>query len=222
LKTSLKLIFVAAAICVLIGIAVRPLIFKSEETGPVYAEAVSEDGLLKLTMVLEKTKFTTNPREPVKINLTLTNIGSQDITITFHYKTKFDFMIWDYSQAWYVYRWSFDHIEGPPNWAADPSTYPTNETLDPPDVNMVTLRPGEGITQLFFWNQQYSGGGEVSDDYPQVALAPKGRYRIEGAAGLSRFPAGPDNPLRYLEYTASDGTLISTVIQAPGTDITLI
>jgi len=222
----LKLIFVATAFCILIGVAVRPLIFKSEETGPVNVEVVSEDGYLKLTIMLEKTRFTTSPREPVKILLNLTNIGDEEITLTFHYKSKFDLVIWDYSQAWYVYRWSFDHIEGPSHWpsgwAADPSTYPINVTLEPPDVNIVTLRPAEGISQLFFWNQQHSGGGEVGWlGSAQVGLAPKGRYRIEGVAGFGRSPGGPDNPLRFFEYTAPNGTLISTVLWTPGIDVTL-
>jgi len=219
MKTSLKIV-VVAALSILIGMVVWLLIFKSEETGPAYAEAVSEDGLLKLTMMLEKTKFTASPREPVKINLTLTNIGDEDITLTFHYKTRFDFMVWDYTQGAYAYRWSYDHIQGPVGWSANASSYPISITLEPPDVSTVTLSPGEETSQLFLWNQCYSGGGGEGWT-PQVELAPKGRYRIEGIAGLGRWSRVEDNPLRYFEYTGPNGILVSAVMQTPGIDIVL-
>ena len=221
MKIPLKIVVVAVAIIliILIGVAIRPLIFRSEETGPVYIEAISEDGLLKLTMVLEKTKFTVSPREPVRINLTLTNIGEEEMTMTFHYKTKFDFMIWDYSQGAYAYRWSYDHLQGPIGWAANASEYPFPITLEPPGIDTIVLKPGEKISQTLTWNHYYMGGLEL----PPVELALKGRYRVEGLVGSSRWddPWSPDNPLRFFEYVTSDGTLVSTVLKTPGIDITL-
>jgi len=219
MKIIQKLIVVFAVI-ILVAVGAWLFVFKSEETGPATAEAVSEDGLLKLTVMLEKTRFTTDPREPVKINLTLTNIGNQELTLTFHYKSKFDFMIWDYTQAAYAYRWSYDHIQGPADWAANVSTYPIHISLEQPDISTVTLSPGEGISHSFLWNQYYSGGGGEGWT-PQVELAPKGRYRIEGIAGFGRWSRVADNPLRYFEYTLPDGVLISAVIQTPGIDIVL-
>jgi len=222
LKTLYKILIVAVVL-VLIGIGVRPLIFRSEETGPVNVEVVSEDGLLKLTMMLEKTRFTTSPREPVKINLTLTNIGDEEITLTFHYKTKFDFMILDYGQGAYAYRWSYDHIQGPSGWSADPSAYPTSITLEPAEMDTFVLRPGEKISQILTWNQLFDGSASAGGWY-QTELAPKGKYRIEGFAGLGRWddPWTPDNPLRFFEYVTSSGTLVSTVLETPGIDVALV
>jgi len=146
MKTPLKLILVFAVI-VSVVVAAWLLVFRSEETGPVSIEAVSGDGVLKLTMTLEKTSFTTSPREPVRINLTLTNVGNQEITITFHYKTKFDFMIWAYTQGWYGYRWSYDHVQGPVGWSANASSYPISITLEPSEMGTLVLRPGEKTSQ---------------------------------------------------------------------------
>lgn len=224
MKTFFKIIIVVVLI-VPIGIVARPFIFRSGETGPVYAEAISDDGMLKLTMMLEKTSFATSPREPVKILLNLTNIGDKEITLTFHYKSKFDFMVFDYAQAKYAYRWSYENVQGPvPVWSADVTEYPKELHLEPPDVNIITLKPGKGIGKSFSWNQNYDGcayAGIDSGGWLLVELAPKGRYRIEGIAGLGYWPGLEDNPLRYFEYTAANGTLISTVLWTPGIDVTL-
>jgi len=222
LKALFKLLIIVVVIA-LIGIVIRPFIFKSEETGPVYAEAVSEDGLLELTVMVEKSRFTTSPREPVKINLTLTNIGDQEITMTFHYKTKFDFMILDYGQGAYAYRWSYDHIQGPSGWSANASAYPISITLEPPEIDTFVLRPGEKISQTLTWNQLFDGSASAGGWY-QTELVPKGKYRLEGFAGLGRWddPWSPDNPQRFFEYVTSNGTLISTVLKTPGIDVSLV
>jgi len=218
MKTSFKFI-IAIAVIILAAATIRSFLPRSEETGSVYVEAVSDDGFLKLTMMLEKTKFTANPREPVEINLTLTNIGDEDITLTFHYKSKFDFMIFDYSQGAYACRWSYDHIEGPVGWAANASIYPINITLEPPEMDTIVLRPSEKIGQELIWNHLYFHGG----DY-QTQIAPKGKYRVEGFAGFARFadPWSPENPLRFFEYVSPNGNLVSTVLQTPGIDISLV
>jgi len=220
MKLSLRLVVVVAVPLILSGLAVWFFVFRSGETGPVSVEAVSDDGFLRLTMRLEKTRFTTSPKEPVKINLTLTNIGDEEITLIFHYKSKFDFMIFDYSQGAYAYKWSYERIEGPPGWAADPSTYPINITLEPPEINTIILKPGEGISQTLIWDQFCKGGG--GGITPQVELAPKGKYRIEGFAGFGDWP-GPysKNSQRFFEYALPDGTLVSAVLQTPGIDISL-
>lgn len=224
MKTVFK-ILIAVVIVVSIGIVVRPFIFGSQDGGPVYVEAVSGDGVLKLTMTLERTRFTISPREPVKILLNLTNIGDEEITLTFHYESKFDFMVFDYAQAKYAYRWSYENVQGPvPVWSADVTEYPKELHLEPPDVNIITLGPGEGIGESFSWNQNYDGcayAGIDSGGWLLVELAPKGRYRIEGIAGLGYWPGLQDNPLRFFEYTSPNGTLISTVLWTPGIDVTL-
>jgi len=224
LRRSLKFAIVVIA-CLLAGITIQQIIFRSKIAGTAYVEIISEDGLLKLTMRLEKTEFTLNPREPVKILLNLTNIGDRDITLTFRYKSRFDFMVFDYAQAKYAYRWSYENVQGPiPAWSANITEYPGELHPEPPDVNTVTLGPGQGIGQLFFWEQKYDGcayAGVDSGGWLLTQSAPKGRYRIEGIAGLGYWPGLQDNPLRYFQYSLPNGTLISTVLWTPGIDVTL-
>jgi len=223
MRVSLRFIVIIAIMLVVAGSIAGWLMLRREVEGPVSVETVSDDGFLKLVMTLKKTKFTTNPREPVEINLTLINIGNQEITLTFHYKTKFDFMVYGYDQGDYVYVWSFDHISGPIGWSADPSTYPIPITLEEPEINSVTLKPGEYVSQTLIWNHLHDNNA-LAGGWIQVEPAPKGRYRIEGFAGFSRPPSpwAPDNPLRYFEYTLPNGTLIRTVLKTPGIDITLV
>jgi len=224
LKTLFKLLIVVVIVA-LVGIVVRPFIFKSEETGPVYVEAVSEDGLLKLTMMLEKTKFTTSPREPVRINLTLTNVGDQDITLTFHYRSKFDVKIFDVNQGEDTFRWSYEHIEGPPSWCVDVTRWEGEPlTLETPEISLVTLRPGDGISQLIIWDQH--SAGEATQMFPPTKPVPcaKGPYRVWGYAGFSSWFGYErlDNPLRYFQYEALNGTLVSVVLETPGVDVSLV
>jgi len=223
MKTPLKLTIVIA-VTISVAVAAWLFVFRSEETGAVYVEVVSDNGVLKLTMMLDKTMFTTNPREPVRINLTLVNIGDQDITLTFHYNTKFDFMVWAYTQGWYGYRWSYDHIQGPVGWSANASAYPVNITLEPPEMSTFVLRPGEKISQTLTWDQLYDGSGGEAFSGSQTQLAPKGKYRVEGFAGFARWhdPWSPENPLRFFEYVSANGTLVSTVLKTPGIDISLV
>lgn len=223
MKTLFKVLILVIVVA-LVGIVVRPFIFRSEETGPVYAEAISDDGMLKLTMMLEETKFTVSPREPVRINFTLTNIGNEDITITFHYKTKFDFMVWSYSEGCYMCKWSYEHIEGPSGWSPNPSSYPINITLEKPEIDTIALKPGEKISQTLTWNQNFNGwqGFAGGEGYYQVQPAAKGKYRIDGFAGFARWPDSPENPQRFFEYVLPDGTLVSAVLQTPGIDISLV
>lgn len=224
MKTLFKVLIVVIVVA-LVGIVARPFIFRSEEKGPVYAEVVSEDGLLKLTMMLEKTKFTTNPRESVKINLTLTNIGSQDMTLTFHYRSKFDVKIFDVNQGEDTFRWSYEHIQGPPDWCVDVTRWEGESlTLESPEITLVTLSPGDGISQLIIWDQH--SAGEATQTFPPTKPVPcaKGPYRIWGYAGFSLWSLYPtlDNPLRYLQYEALNGTLVSVVLETPGLDISLV
>ena len=133
MRVSLRFIVIIAIMLVVAGSIAGWLMLRREVEGPVSVETVSDDGFLKLVMTLKKTKFTTNPREPVEINLTLINIGNQEITLTFHYKTKFDFKVFDIDQGEDTYRWSYLHVEGPPGWCIDPSLWqgPGSLTLEP-------------------------------------------------------------------------------------------
>jgi len=219
MKRPLK--FIAVVLVFILVVTVAWLfIFRSEE-GPISVEAVSDDGVLKLTMTLEKTKFTTNPREPVKIILALKNIGDDEITITFHYKSKFDFTIWDYGPGTYAYRWSYDHIGGPVGWAANVSEYINyiNMTLEQPEIDTVVLRPSEEINKTLVWDHR---------QYQYALFLPsstKGKYRVEGFAGFSPLTYGlwsSDYPLRFFEYISPNGTLVRTVLQTPSIDISLV
>jgi len=231
MKTIPKIIIVFIAI-ILVVVALWLFLFKSEETGPVYAEVVSEDGLLKLTTMLEKSRFTTSPREAVRINLTLMNIGDQEITLTFRYKTVFDFMIFSSSQGSYTYMWSWEHIQGAQN-----RIYTLSEgaqkawddvynysSLEPPEMNTVTLKPGEGISQLLTWNQNNDATGAAGLGWLFTETAPKGVYKIEGYAGHGNFGDvwTPENPLRFFEYALPDGRLVSTVLKTPTIEIKLV
>jgi len=231
MKTPLKLIIVFAVIISVVATAWL-FVFRSEETGPVSVEAVSEDGLLKLTMMLEKTKFTASPRESVKINLTLTNVGDQEITLTFRYETEFDFMIFSSSQGSYTYMWSWEHVQGAQNRIYTLSQGAQEawdqiynySSLEPPEMNTVTLRPGEGIGQLLIWNQNNDATGAAGGGWLFTETAPKGVYKIEGYAGHGNFGDvwTPENPLRFFEYTVPDGRLVSTILKTPAIEIKLV
>lgn len=225
MKRYFKFIIIFFILTIIITIIIWFQFFKSEVSGPISVEVVSEDGLLKLTMSLEKTVFPVNPREPVKITLTLTNIGDQEITLTFCYKSKFDVRVFDVNQGEDAYRWSYEHIQGPPTWCADPATW-EGETLilEPPEMNTITLKPGESISEIIIWDQH--SAGEATQTFPPTkpVPCPKGRYRIYGYAGFSNWFGYEriDNPLRYFEYTKPDGTLAKTVLETPGVDIRLV
>ena len=206
MKRIFKFIIVFA-VFILVVTVIWFQIFRSEVSGPVSVEVVSDDGFLKLTMTLEKTKFTTSPREPVKINLTLTNIGDQEITLTFHYKSKFDFMVYDYGQGEYIYMWSWEHVYN-------------GSSIELPEINTVKLKPGEKISELLIWKQNYV----YDTTHPRRGLVTKGTYRIEGSVGHGKInaPWFPENPLRFFEYTLPNGTLVRTVLKTPGIKINLV
>jgi len=228
MRVSLRFVVMIAIMLAVAGAFAGWFILKREVEGPVSVETVSDDGFLKLVMTLKKTKFTINPREPVEINLTLINIGNQEITLTFHYKTKFDFMVYSYTQGDYTYMYSWEHVQGaqnmlsPGNQEAWNSVY-NYSSLEPPEIEVITLKPRESISQLLVWNQNNDATGAAGHGWLFTEIAPKGKYRIEGYAGHGKFddPWTPDNPLRYFEYTLPDGTLIRTVLKTPGIDITL-
>jgi len=224
MKISLKIIVVVAVV-ILVGVAVWFFVFRPKETGPVSVEVASDDGLLKLTMTLEKTRFTTSSREPVRINLTLTNVGDEEITLTFNYRSKFDVKIFDVNQGEDTFRWSYEHIEGPQGWCANVTTWEGEPlTLEPMEITSVSLRPGNSISQIMIWDQH--SAGEATQAFPPKKPVPcaKGPYRIWGYAGLSNWSGydWPQNPLRYFQYVAPDGTLKSVVLETPSIEILLV
>jgi hypothetical protein len=208
-------------VLILVAVIIWYQVFRTEFSGPVSVETVSDDGMLKLTMTLEKTRFSTNPREPIRINLTLTNLWDNNITLTFHYKSKFDFMVYEYALGDFVYKWSYEKISGPAGWGPNVTSYPTAISLEPPEINTVTLRPGESITDTLIWDQYYDAWTSAR---PR-ALAIKGKYRIIGYAGFANvllvWAQTTDNPDRYFEYISKDGSLVRVVLETPGIDIVL-
>jgi len=116
---------------------------------------------LKFSMILEKVRFKVSPREPVKIICMLTNIGERNLTLTFHSKTKFDFfisagasiyrnkVIWAFTYAPELLEttWEYGEIDWSDSFIYSYDYHPTIETI--------VLRPGEGIVQVFIWNQDY-------------------------------------------------------------------
>ena len=224
LKLSLK---IGTILFVIIGLGIATLwvLLPSKTSGPVSVSKTSDDGMLKLTMTLEKTRFSTNPREPIRITLTLTNLWDNNITLTFHYKSKFDFMVYDYALGDFVYKWSYEKISGPAGWGPNVTSYPKAISLEPLEISIVTLKPGESITDTLIWDQYYDGNS-VAGGWIQTQLATKGKYRIVGYAGLANIPTigawgATDNPDRYFEYISKDGSLVRVVLETPGIDIVL-
>jgi hypothetical protein len=225
MRKFLKIAIVLIALLITAGVAFW-FFFRAQETGPVSVEVTSEDGFLKLVMALEKTRFTKDPKEPVRINLTLINVGDQEITLTFRYKSKFDFKVFDVDQGEDTYRWSYIHVEGPLGWSVDPSSWQGEPlTLESSEISVVTLKPGESMSEIMFWDQ-YSVG-EATQAFPPNKPFPcaKGHYRIWGYAGLSSWSGyeHPDNPLRYFEYVSpTTNELKRVVLETPPIDIWLV
>jgi hypothetical protein len=198
------------------------LLSRSEE-GPLSTSVRTDDGVLELKVEIPKKKWSTSPREPVRIHLTLTNVGSDEVTLTFNYRSRFDFMIYSVEQGSYSYMWSYEFVQGTQNTNSAWTAIFNYSTLEAPEVNTVTLKPGDSIDQWLEWNQKNDATGPAGMGWLFTEMAPKGVYQVEGYAGHGNFGDSwtPENPLRYFDYTLPGGKLVHTVIKAPRLEIVL-
>jgi len=85
------------------------------------------------------------------------------------------------------------------------------------DCGLIQRILASSVLTILTWDQHFNGWqrGAGVERYYQVEPASKGKYRIDGFAGLARCSDSPENPQRFFEYVLPSGTLVSAVLKTP-------